>query len=151
VRRISTELRPSILDTLGVVAAIEWLAKDHQERSGIPCAFITSLTDIDLLPDLATTVFRICQEALTNVARHAKATQVSIKLEVVGGVLVLEIWDNGSGLTEQQISNPKSLGILGMKERAHIFGGEVTFSSHGVGGTRVKAEIPLVKPMDKLK
>jgi signal transduction histidine kinase len=94
-------------------------------------------------------VFRICQEALTNVARHANATQVNISLDTKDSNLVLEICDNGSGITEQEISNPKSLGILGMKERAHIFGGEVTVGSGAGKGTRVRALIPLVKPAEQ--
>jgi signal transduction histidine kinase len=142
VRKISTELRPGILDDLGLIAAIEWQAGDFQSRTGIKCEFNSSLETVELDRERSTAVFRICQETLTNVARHSYATRVIINVEESAGNLTLEVDDNGKGISESEISNPKSLGLLGMKERAHIFGGELNIvGTHGKG-TTVTVKIP---------
>jgi PAS domain S-box-containing protein len=143
VRRISTKLRPGVLDDLGLTAAIEWQAQDFQTRTGIQCEFNPNLREIDLDRDRSTTVFRIFQETLTNVARHASATRVNICLNEEAAGLVLIVEDNGRGIKEREISDPKSLGLLGMRERALIFGGEVTISGAPGKGTTVMLRIPL--------
>jgi PAS domain S-box-containing protein len=143
VRRISLELRPRELDDYGLIAAIEWQAQDFENRSGIKCEFISSIEEADLDRDLSLTVFRILQEILTNVARHAKATRVNITLEEEEGNLKLIVEDNGKGIAEDDISNRKSLGILGIRERAHTFGGEVKISGKPGKGTTVILELPL--------
>jgi len=145
VRRISTKLRPGVLDDLGLTAAIEWQTQDFQTRTGIECEFSSNLGEIDLDRDRSTTVFRILQETLTNVARHASATRVNIRLNEEAAGLVLIVEDNGRGITEREISDPKSLGLLGMRERALIFGGEVTISGAPGKGTMVRLRIPLQK------
>jgi PAS domain S-box-containing protein len=145
VRRISTKLRPGVLDDLGLTAAIEWQAQDFQIRTGIECAFHSNLREVDLDRDRSTTVFRILQETLTNVARHASATHVSIFLNEEATSLVLVVEDNGRGITESEASDPKSLGLLGMRERALVFGGEVEIRGLPGRGTTVTLKIPLQK------
>ena len=128
VRRISAKLRPGVLDDLGLTAAIEWQAQDFQTRIGIECTFSSNLGEIDLDRDRSTAVFRILQETLTNVARHASASQVNIYLGKQDASIVLMVEDNGRGITEREISDPKSLGLLGMRERAIVFGGKLEIS-----------------------
>jgi signal transduction histidine kinase len=142
VRRISTQLRPSILDTLGLVAAIQWQAQEFQNRMGINCRVIIIPKDISVDRDLSTTIFRIFQETLTNVARHARATRVHIKLKKMANNLILEVRDNGKGITKSQISSSKSLGLIGIRERALLWGGEVNFKSVREEGTTVIVRIP---------
>ncbi len=143
VRRISTDLRPSILDTLGLIAALEWLTGDFQNRSGIACLFQTPLKALDVPQDFSTAVFRICQEALTNVARHAQASSIMVQLSQRREKLVLSIEDNGKGITDEEIHRLGSLGILGMKERALGFHGQVDLRRSAKGGTCVTAWFPL--------
>jgi hypothetical protein len=143
MRRIITQLRPVLLDSLGLSAAIEWLAEDFEHRTGIACE--TRIHGEDALADhdRATAVYRIVQETLTNVARHAGATRVEIAMDIREGTLRLSVNDNGKGVTDEQIRAPGSFGIIGMKERALIFGGEVTLGSSGGGGTTVSLILPL--------
>ncbi len=143
VRKISSDLRPGVLDDLGLVAAIEWQANDFQNRTGIRCKFDAAVEHIELDREVSTAVFRIFQETLTNVARHADATRVEIKLNRSNGNLVLEVTDNGKGITKQDIAGKKSLGLLGMRERAHIVGGEVTLRGARNKGTTVIVEVPI--------
>jgi len=145
VKRISTELRPGLLDDLGLAAAIEWQAQDFQNRTGIKCEFNSSLRDIELDRDRSTAVFRIFQETLTNVARHSKATRVEIGLKEDAGRIILIVQDNGRGITKSEIFNAKSLGLVGMSERALLFGGELKISSMPGKGTTVTVTIPLVE------
>jgi PAS domain S-box-containing protein len=142
VQRLVTQLRPALLDNLGLVAAIEWQCHDFQKRTGISCACVTSAADIAIEPGRATTLFRICQEALTNTARHAQATAVTIKLESKNESLQLVVADNGVGIPDRKVSDGRSLGLLGMKERAALFGGEVTIQGHPGKGTTVVACLP---------
>jgi len=142
MRQIIRELRPEILDHLGLSAAIEWQVQEFQARTGIKCEFKPSIDDNHLDLDRSTAAFRILQEALTNVARHAQATQVEISLREEQGRLILEIRDNGRGITEDELANQKSFGILGMRERALAFGGDVHVRAGG-HGTIVMAEIPV--------
>ncbi len=143
VQRISAKLRPGILDELGLGAAIEWQAQEFSKNSGIVCKCSLLKEDMQIDAEKATAIFRIFQEALTNVARHAQAERVSVFLRRENQHLILEVTDNGRGITRSQIEDPRSLGILGMKERALIFGGRV--SIHGVAGkgSNVKVEMPL--------
>jgi PAS domain S-box-containing protein len=142
VRRISSELRPSILDDLGLGAAVEWLAHDFETRTGIDCAVSVPST-ITISTERATVVFRICQEALTNVARHAHASRVSIDLIEAGDSLTLEVHDNGRGITDQEIHRPDSLGLLGMRERAALLGGAAEVTGSAGHGTSVTVRVPL--------
>jgi len=145
VRRISSELRPGILDDLGIAAAIEWQAEEFQSRTGIKCEVTLEPEDIILDKDYSTTIFRICQEAMTNVARHANATRVEVSLKEKSGKLVLEVKDNGKGITEEQIADPKSFGLIGIRERTHFWEGEVIISGIPDKGTTVTVSIPFDK------
>ena len=129
VRRIATDLRPGILDHLGLVAAIEWQAQEVASRAGFECQLILDDQEPDLDPDLATAIFRIFQETLTNVARHAGATSVRVELSTKTEELVLVVQDNGRGITERQRLDPKSLGLIGMQERARLLEGGVAFQA----------------------
>jgi PAS domain S-box-containing protein len=142
VRRISSELRPSILDDLGLGAAIEWLAHDFETRTQIACT-VEVPEDLSLPFDLATPLFRVCQEALTNVTRHASATNVSIHLTCSTSHIALTIKDNGRGITEEEIKRYGSLGLLGMKERIGILGGTLDLEGKPGEGTTLAIQIPL--------
>ncbi|MDB6067622.1 MAG: Response regulator receiver sensor signal transduction histidine kinase [Pedosphaera sp.] len=142
VRRISTELRPGILDHLGLAAAIEWQANEFQTRTGIKCKVGNSLDSTILEEDVNTVFFRIFQETLTNIIRHAKASRVAVQLALERGRLILEVEDNGRGITKEQISNVKSIGLLGMRERASLLGGKVDITGLSGKGTRVVVSIP---------
>ena len=143
VRRISTELRPAILD-LGLVPTIEWQLQEFQTRTGIESKLISAPEETTLDADGSTTVFRILQEILTNVVRHAEATQVEVKLEETTAFLTLQVRDNGRGITESEIDSPKSIGLLGMQERARLRGGEVHLQGSPGRGTTVIVRLPLV-------
>jgi PAS domain S-box-containing protein len=142
VRRISSELRPSILDDLGLGAAIEWLAHDFETRTQIACV-VEVPEDLSLPFELATPLFRVCQEALTNVTRHASATRVSIRLSCSTSHIALTIQDNGRGITEEEIKRYGSLGLLGMKERIGILGGTLDVEGKPGQGTALAIQIPL--------
>lgn len=145
VQRLVTELHPSVLHDLGLVAAIEWQCQDFRMRTGIPCICVTSADDIAMEPERATALFRICQEALTNTARHAQATAVTVKLESWNNYsLRLVVADNGVGIPDKKVSDRRSLGLLGMKERAALFGGEVTIQGHPGKGTTVTGCLSVV-------
>jgi two-component system sensor histidine kinase UhpB len=154
VRRIATELRPSVLDSLGLVAALQWLADDYSRRGAGRCSLQTELEELPLEEHRATAVFRIAQEALTNVVRHAGASEVILRLSAEAGWLTLEVVDNGKGMP---VAIPegarKSLGLLGMKERALNLGGELTVGPADGGGTAVRARIslePRTSPAERL-
>ena len=142
VQRIYTELRPTVLDNLGLVAAIEWQAKEFQERTGIKCKVSFYPENIIMGRDKRTAVFRIFQEAMTNIARHAEASAVTIDLEETSDRVILTVKDNGKGITEEQILDPRAFGIIGMKERAYFLGGEVKISGIVNKGTAVILNIP---------
>jgi signal transduction histidine kinase len=143
LRRIASELRPSILDDLGLVAAIEWQAQQFQGRTGIVCVCDCVLDKVELTEEQSTAVFRILQEALTNVLRHAQASKVDIKTDKENGYFVLSVSDHGKGMTESEKSGQQSLGILGMRERAHLVGGEVSITSVQGQGTVVTVRVPI--------
>jgi len=146
VRKIATELRPPILDDLGLEAAIEWQIQEFEKRTGIPCRFHSSVKHVDLDPERATAVFRIFQETLTNVVRHAEATQVNIYLRQEDEKLILEVQDNGRGVTGRELSGTRSLGLLGMRERATMLDGEVNILGRQGKGTTVGLRIPVQRP-----
>ena len=143
VRKIATELRPVVLDQLGLIPAIEWQAHEFQSRTGIQCTLDIYLRSVLLSQGGSTAMFRILQEILTNVARHARASTVNITLQEQAGGLVLEVRDNGRGVTDAELSDPKSLGLVGMRERALLLGGETTITGTPGKGTTVKVRIPL--------
>lgn len=143
VQQIATRLRPGILDDLGLEAAIEWQAQEFQERTGIRCECVSSLGDMALPSQQSTTAFRILQESLTNIVRHAAADRVCILLEENNHCLILEVQDNGRGFNGGEISSVKSLGLLGMRERALLVGGKVEIIGKAGKGTTVTVRIPL--------
>jgi two-component system, NarL family, sensor histidine kinase UhpB len=143
VRRIASELRPPILDQLGLPAAVEWMAQDFTRHTGIACRVTVVGSQPTVRPELGTALFRIVQESLTNVLRHADATAVEIELGMKSNCVTLEINDDGSGITEAGTSGPGSLGILGMRERAAALGGLLEVAPRPRVGTRVTAWVPI--------
>lgn len=142
VRRIATDLRPVVLDQLGLIPAIEWQAQEFQSRTGIRCTLNIYLRSVALSLTGSTAMFRIFQEILTNVARHAQASTVTINLQEQAGSLVLEVRDDGRGVTAEELSDPKSLGLVGMRERALLLGGETAIMGTPGSGTTVRVRIP---------
>ncbi len=143
VRKIATGLRPEMLDDMGLVAAVAWQSKEFQKRTGIRCRSKLPPETAKLDIDISTTMFRIFQEILTNVARHSRATRVDIDLGVSEERVSLEVIDNGVGIPDNEVNGKKSLGLLGMHERALLFGGEVGISGTPGHGTRVAVSIPI--------
>ena len=146
VRRIATDLRPIVLDQLGLIPAIEWQTQEFQSRTGIQCRLDIYLRSACLSQPASTAMFRIFQEILTNVVRHAKASLVKITLQELAGGLVLEVQDNGRGITESEQADPQSLGLVGMRERALLLGGNITFIGNPESGTTVRVRVPLEQP-----
>lgn len=140
-RRISTDLRPAILD-LGITAAVEWQAREFGKRMGIECSLNCPHEEIDLEPDVSFAVFRIFQETLTNIAKHAHASRVAVNLEAADSSVRLSVTDNGRGVAEGDSAKPGSFGIRGMVERARNLGGQASVSSAAGGGTTVTVCIP---------
>jgi PAS domain S-box-containing protein len=145
VERIITQLRPGILDDLGLAEAIEWQTIDFQSRTGVKCKLNLDLVDTVFEKEHSTAIFRIVQEALTNVWRHANATMVSISLKKKSGELRLEVKDNGKGIPKKKISHPKSFGLIGIRERAHVLGGKSNIKAVRNKGTTVTVTIPVEK------
>jgi len=145
VRRVASELRPGILDDLGLEATLEWQSEDFCDHTHIACNFRWELGDQELGQRISTTLFRIYQESLTNVVRHSGATQVDSSLKIEGDWLVLTIEDNGRGITLNEICSNQSMGLLGMRERARALGGDVDFQGKDESGTSVRARFPLME------
>jgi signal transduction histidine kinase len=143
VRAIAADLRPPVLD-LGLVPAIEWQVQEFQRRTGVPCELAVGDDDIELEEERATAVFRMLQEALTNVARHANATQVEITLNVQDGTLQLTVEDNGVGMPTRQPSGKSSFGLLGLRERALMAGGDIRIDSRP-GRTTLRVTLPMTR------
>jgi len=143
VKQISTDLRPGLLDDLGLAAAIEWQAEAFQQRTGIKCKIKIDPKDITFDRDRNTAIYRIVQETLTNVARHARATAVNVSLKQRNGQLELKVRDNGRGITEQELANPKSFGLIGIRERVKIFGGINIMKGVPGKGTTVTVRMPI--------
>jgi PAS domain S-box-containing protein len=147
VRKIATDLRPSILDDLGLIAAIEWQSKEFERRSGISTDFIPNMTEFRYSSRIAIGLFRICQESLTNVARHAEASKICISLqEHDNESILLKIEDDGRGFEVRKIGDKKTLGLLGMKERTLMMGGEFRIESHPGKGTTLFVTVPVTIP-----
>ena len=142
VHRISLDLRPSMLD-FGLVAALEWQSGEFEKQNGISCAFSSSEKEIDLSLDHATALFRIFQEALTNIAKHARATQVTVRLQFIRHQISLTIADNGVGIGPHDRVKPGSFGLRGMNERARALGGTMTLSPGAGGGAVVTIKVKL--------
>lgn len=142
VRRLSADLRPLVLDDLGLAAAIEWLAASFAQRTGIEVKAVTE--GVDNVPEpQASAAFRIVQESLTNVGRHAQARHVHIRVARDGAALRLEVCDDGRGLAQADLHKPEALGLRGMRERARLLGGDAN-ATRANGGTVVSATIPLI-------
>jgi signal transduction histidine kinase len=143
VRRIATELRPGVLDSLGLAAAIEWQAAEFQERTGIRCEMKIEVTEMIWEQNFSTACFRVFQETLTNIIRHANATRVEVRLAQDEHELILTVRDNGRGITEKEIAHAKSIGLIGMKERAAQVQGKIFFTGVPGEGTTVTLRVPL--------
>lgn len=143
VRRIASGLRPEVLDEIGLSAALDWQAREFQRRTGIRCHVELSPAMHDPDKGRSTALFRIFQELLTNVARHANATRVNVKLGEGETALALTVEDNGRGITDKEIESPRSLGFLGLKERVLAFGGTIDVRGEEGKGTKVSVKIPI--------
>lgn len=143
VRRLSSELRPGILDDLGLIPALEWQGQEFEKRTGIRLHFHTDLIDFYPERNLATNVFRVYQEALTNVARHAHASKIETTLEEKESAIILTIQDNGAGFDMEEAKTKNSLGLIGMRERARLFNGELSIKSEKQKGTVITLKVPL--------
>jgi len=143
IQRITSNLRPRILDDFGLVPAMEWHLKDFQKRSGIACTLRAGGRGLVMEKNKAAAVFRIFQEALTNVARHAKAGAVNVSLRALGGKLRMRVADDGIGIEESSVVATSSYGIMGIRERAQSLGGQVSIKGRQDKGTTLELEIPL--------
>jgi signal transduction histidine kinase len=142
VRRIATELRPGMLDDLGLVPAMEWQLQEFQKRSGIRCRFTSDLEEVALGAEETTALFRILQETLTNVARHAAATRVEVSLDEEQGYVRLQVRDNGRGITAEEVEGSRSFGLLGMRERILLRSGDFSIQGAPGQGTTVLIKLP---------
>jgi signal transduction histidine kinase len=145
VRRISTRLRPGILDDLGLIATLEWQMEEFQKRYDMPAHFETNVSRVDLDTEITTSVFRIFQESLTNIAKHSQANQISASITILENQLTLIITDNGIGFDSDMIKDKKTFGIIGMRERTLLMNGQLQIESQCDNGTVVKVIIPLNK------
>lgn len=143
VRSISTQLRPSILDHFGLLAAIEWQAEDFQKRTMIPCEVNSEVREIVFNDNISIGIFRIFQECLTNITRHAEASRVDVWIKNVNGYLELIVRDDGVGIPEEKMNDFKSFGLIGIREKAYIAGGKAVISSNNGSGTEILVRIPL--------
>ena len=142
-RRISADLRPLMLDDLGPIPAAEWLAQNFSQRTGIPCSVRIHPVDLEFGEPHASALYRILQESLTNVARHAKATRVDIAIEQIDGALRLTVRDDGRGFSPDEARAQKTYGLLGLRERTVLLGGDVSIASEPGKGATVNVRIPL--------
>jgi len=146
-RRIAADLRPLVLDDLGLMPAIEWLVQGFTQRTGVPCELVAD-ESLELNEPFATAVFRIVQESLVNVAKHASASHVVVRVDKAGSELILSVEDDGAGFAVDGPRKPQSLGIAGLKERAQLLRGQVRILSDPGKGTRVEARIPFKEPQE---
>jgi signal transduction histidine kinase len=142
VQRISFNLRPQILDDLGLAAGIQWLCGQFTMRTTLPCETRMEVAEARIGGDVSTALFRVVQESLTNISRHAKATRVVVRLGEAGGHLEAEIVDNGVGISEQRIADPRSIGLIGMRARIEHLQGEFSISGCEGQGTTVRVSLP---------
>ncbi|MBK8585949.1 MAG: response regulator [Bacteroidetes bacterium] len=145
VRKIAYELRPGILDDLGLNAALEWQSMEFQKRSGIRCSFYSEIDDAILNKEIVTNIFRIYQETLTNVIRHSEATKVTCGLFSDGNSYILNIHDNGKGFDQADVNTKHTLGLVGMRERSTMISGSLKIESIPMKGTTVVLKVPVVK------
>ncbi len=150
VKRVCTELRPSLLDHLGIGAAIEWQMTEFEKRTGIQCSVFIKPKGIILDQEISIAIFRILQELLTNVVRHAQARKIRCALEKKKDMITLHFIDNGKGITQKQISKPGSFGLMGIRERVNYLDGKIEIKGIPGKGTSVTISIPLHKN-NKLK
>lgn len=143
VSRVTRELRPGILKDFGLGAAIECQAEDFTQRTGMPCRIACADHDIQLPQHTAVALFRIFQEALTNVCKHARASRVDVRLTQEGDEVLLEVADNGQGMTPADVDKPRSFGLRGMRERLEGLGGRLELHAHEPSGTRLLIAVPL--------
>jgi len=143
LRRIASELRPQILDDLGLPAALEAQAQEFESRTGIRCGVTLPREPLTLDADISTAIFRIFQESLTNVARHAHATRVEARLEGENNRLIFQVFDNGKGFDPEEAKARKSLGLVGMQERALLLNGDLKIAAVPGAGTTMTLTIPL--------
>jgi signal transduction histidine kinase len=143
VRDLANELRPTVLDRLGLVAALEWQTETFERRCGIPCRVATSIDRVALDAGRSTSIFRIVEEALTNILQHAHATHVAVTVRKAAGRLKIAIVDDGTGISEREMSDGRSLGLIGMRERAALLGGTLDIQKRRAGGTSVALDVPL--------
>lgn len=141
-RRISLDLRPGVLD-VGIVASIQWQAREFSKRNNIPCEAYCNSEDISLNDDLAVAIFRIFQETLTNISKHANASNVKVKLAEMDNYILLEVIDNGKGVTDLEMKKPNSFGIRGIRERCQQLGGDFSIVGTQGKGTSVMIKIPI--------
>jgi PAS domain S-box-containing protein len=144
LRRIASDLRPRTLDDLGLAAALEWQGQEFEKRTGIKCHLLLPPEPLNLDPERSTAIFRIFQESLTNVTRHSQATSVQARLEIEEDQLIFRIHDNGKGFDPEEAKAKKSLGLVGMQERALLLKGEVTIEGIPGSGTTMILRIPLL-------
>lgn len=143
VQRIAAELRPAMLDSLGLISTLRYEASQFESRTGVRVKLNLPTDDLRASRAISTAAYRIFQEILTNVARHAQATEVQVSLQLLDGRLRLVVADNGKGLSSEVLRNPQSLGLLGMKERAAMLNGNVQIEGDPGRGTTVRLEIPI--------
>lgn len=146
VHRIASDLRPAVLDELGLHAALEWLTESFTQRNGLPCELRLNVPEALLCgldTERSTAIFRIVQESLTNASRHGQPSRVVVEIDARGDHCHLEVADDGCGMDRAPAANGRSLGLLGMRERALMLGGELSVASRPGHGTRVMARIPL--------
>jgi len=149
LKRIYMDLRPGMLDHLGLAVAIGWQAGEFEKRTGIACKVTVDPEDLEIDPDLSTAVFRIFQETLTNISRHSEATRAHVSLKLKNNRVELTVKDNGKGITEDQLTKPKSFGLIGIGERAYHWNGKVKITGKKGKGTTVRVDIPLQGKGDK--
>ena len=141
LRKIATELRPGILDTLGLAVSIEWLVKEFERKTGIPCKIDMNVKEQIFGKDISICLFRICQEALTNISKHAECSKVSVVFLKNEDELLLQIIDNGKGISSEKLANPFSMGLLGIRERANNIGGQLEVVSKKGEGTKIQITV----------
>ncbi len=150
VRRICSELRPAVLDNLGLSAAMEWLLDDLGSRSSIQSRVVFSPEEIDVNPETGTAVFRVFQEAVTNVLRHAEAKALEVSLQATDDRLELTLEDDGIGISQDRMKDPSAFGIVGMKERVRAIGGQIDITGFSGKGTRIEVTVPLEAPRSRV-
>lgn len=150
LRKIATELRPGILDSLGLIPSIDWLSKEFEKKTNIKCdAVLEEFDEVDVInKEMAICFFRICQESLTNVSKHANASRVVIELNKQTTGLYMKIADNGKGIANKRLENPFSMGLLGMRERANLIGGNLSIDSKEGKGTTIQLRVNRTDKID---